>query len=66
VDVTVHEKNSDGTLKELHSPSGGPWGGTYVDENFIKWLTELFGEVTMKQFKEDQWTTSLICFGNLK
>ena len=53
MDVTVHEKNSDGTLKELHSPSGGPWGGTYVDENFIKWLTELFGEVTMKQFKED-------------
>jgi len=53
VDVTVHEKNPDGTLKELHSPSGGPWGGTYVDENFIKWLSKFFGEVTIKQFKEN-------------
>jgi len=49
----VHKKNPDGTLKELHPPSGGPWGGTFVDENYIKWLTEMFGEATMKQFKDD-------------
>ena len=49
----MHEKNLDKTLKELRPPSGGHWGGTVVDENYIKWLTELFGETTMKQFKDD-------------
>ena len=49
----MHEKNLDKTLKELRPPSGGPWGGNYVDENYIKWMTEFFGEATMKQFKDE-------------
>ncbi|WAR14075.1 HS12A-like protein [Mya arenaria] len=27
-DISVHERNPDGTLKEIHKASGGPWGGT--------------------------------------
>ena len=53
VDFSVHERNFDGTLKELHRPSGGPWGGTCVDDRYIAWLTELFGAATMEQFKAE-------------
>jgi len=51
--VSVHEKNFDGTLKELHRPSGGPWGGTKVDDRYIAWLTEMFGKGAMKKLKEE-------------
>jgi len=50
--VSVHVKNFDGTLKELHRPSGGPWGGTKVDDRYIAWLTEMFGKSAMEKLKE--------------
>jgi len=53
VDVTVHEKNLDGTLKELHRASGGPWGGTCVDSAYIAWLTKLFGVKAMEKLKRE-------------
>jgi len=53
VDVSVHEKNPDGTLKELHRPSGGPWGGTTVDNHYIAWLTKMFGKKAMKKLKAE-------------
>jgi len=53
VDVSVHEKQRDGTLKELHRPDGGPWGGTRVDSNYIDWLTTVFGEKVMEKFKKE-------------
>jgi len=53
VDVSVHEKNLDGTLKELHRASGGPWGGTCVDSNYIDWLTQMFGKVAMERLKRE-------------
>jgi len=53
VDVSVHEKNLDGTLKELHRASGGPWGGTCVDDAYIAWLTKLFGEKAMEKLKRE-------------
>jgi len=53
VDISVHEKNRDGSLKELRAASGGPWGGTYVDKNYLDWLTEMFGEGAMKRLKRD-------------
>ncbi|XP_052218936.1 heat shock 70 kDa protein 12B-like isoform X1 [Dreissena polymorpha] len=42
-DISVHEKQSDGSLKNIYAPSGGPWGGIYVDANFIGFMTEVFG-----------------------
>ncbi|WAR11768.1 HS12B-like protein [Mya arenaria] len=51
---SVHEKNVDGTFKEIHKASGGPWGGTCVDHNFISWLTKVFGETTMSRFREEE------------
>jgi len=53
VDVSVHEKNPDGTLKELHRPSGGPWGGTTVDNHYIAWMTKLFGRNAIKELTAD-------------
>ncbi|WAR27485.1 HS12B-like protein [Mya arenaria] len=43
-DISVHEKTSDGNLKQIHKASGGPWGGIFVDENYMKMLGRLFGE----------------------
>ncbi|XP_060602713.1 heat shock 70 kDa protein 12B-like [Ruditapes philippinarum] len=53
-DISVHEKQIDDTLKELHKASGGSWGGTVVDDNFIEWLTKIFGKSTMQRFKDEQ------------
>ena len=32
LDITIHEVQSDGRLKELYNTIGGAWGGTYVDK----------------------------------
>jgi len=53
VDVSVQEKNLDGTLKELHRASGGSWGGNCVTNNYIAWLTDLFGAKSMEKLKRD-------------
>jgi len=45
----VHEKLADGTLCEIHKASGGPWGGTNVDEEFFKWLETIFGKRAMSE-----------------
>jgi hypothetical protein len=34
VDITAHEVRSDKSLKEIHRATGGPWGGTKVDDAF--------------------------------
>ena len=32
IDITIHEVQPDGRLKELYHANGGAWGGTYVDK----------------------------------
>ncbi|XP_053391613.1 heat shock 70 kDa protein 12B-like [Mercenaria mercenaria] len=59
VDITVHEVQRDGTLKELHSPSGGPWGGTVVDMSIDEFLDELFGPDVMREFRDECKTDDL-------
>ena len=44
VDVTVHEIDGSGDIKELYQASGGAWGGTKVDMAFEKFIGEIFGE----------------------
>jgi hypothetical protein len=53
-DISVHEKQIDDTLKELHKASGGPWGGIIVDNNYLEWLTKIFGNTTMQKFTSKQ------------
>ena len=54
MDVSVHDVDSNGTVKELHRASGGPWGLSSVSDIFIAWLTQLLGEDVMKSFKNER------------
>ena len=38
VDITVHEVQGDGNVKELYKANGGPWGGKSVNEAFLQFL----------------------------
>ena len=45
-------------MKEIHPPSGGPWGGITVDKNFEEFLKKIFGIDfinKMKFEKRQQW-----------
>ncbi|XP_052789013.1 heat shock 70 kDa protein 12B-like [Mya arenaria] len=53
VDVSVHERNDNGTLKEIHKASGGAWGGTEVDKRYLQTLDDIFGEESMRRLKEE-------------
>ncbi|KAL3878899.1 hypothetical protein ACJMK2_031225 [Sinanodonta woodiana] len=52
-DITMHEKLHNGSLRELHEPTGGPWGGTRVDEAFRQMLITIVGDKTFKTFCEN-------------
>ncbi|XP_052760705.1 heat shock 70 kDa protein 12A-like isoform X2 [Mya arenaria] len=43
VDITVHTVLENGKLKEMHTPSGGNWGGRRVDEAFEELLDATLG-----------------------
>lgn len=43
VDITVHEIQRNGDIRELHKASGGDWGGTKVDLAFENFLGEIVG-----------------------
>ncbi|XP_071153826.1 heat shock 70 kDa protein 12A-like [Mytilus edulis] len=57
IDVTSYEVQNDSELKELSEPSGGPWGRTFVDQEYESFLKDLFGkdvwETYIKQCPED-------------
>ncbi|KAH3771777.1 hypothetical protein DPMN_173106 [Dreissena polymorpha] len=53
-DITVHEKVAAGNLKEVHRASGGPWGGTFVDSEFIQLISSIVGGPTMAAFMKEQ------------
>ena len=38
VDITVHEVQADGNVKELYKANGGPWGGKSINEAFLQFL----------------------------
>ncbi|KAL5011725.1 hypothetical protein ScPMuIL_010276 [Solemya velum] len=53
VDITVHEVTHNLSIKELHQASGGPWGGTKVDEEFQKLLISIIGSFVFEEFKRN-------------
>ncbi|KAL3878676.1 hypothetical protein ACJMK2_031007 [Sinanodonta woodiana] len=53
-EITVYEKQADGSLRELHEPTGGAWGGTKVDEAFHQMLIKIVGAKTFKKFCDTQ------------
>ncbi|XP_060606755.1 heat shock 70 kDa protein 12A-like [Ruditapes philippinarum] len=53
VDLTVHHIEYDGRLSEIARASGGAWGGTQVDEAYLKFLEELFCRCVFQAFREN-------------
>lgn len=51
VDITVHEVQPNGSLKELYKANGGNWGGTYVDKAFRDLLADIVGNDVMDNFQ---------------
>ncbi|XP_069131145.1 heat shock 70 kDa protein 12B-like isoform X1 [Argopecten irradians] len=52
-DITVHERQMNDSLREIHEPSWGPWGGTAVDREFFTFLGNVFGEKAIENFKKN-------------
>lgn len=44
IDITTHQVMEDGNVKELIKATGGNWGGTRVDEEYIDFVKCLIGE----------------------
>ncbi|KAL3878389.1 hypothetical protein ACJMK2_030745 [Sinanodonta woodiana] len=53
VDVTVREVAEGRKLKEIHVATGGAWGGTKVNDNFINFMEELLGQDVWRSFCEN-------------
>lgn len=52
-EITIYLKKSDGTLKELHRPTGGLWGSTKINEAFERMMIEIVGSKVFEKFKND-------------
>lgn len=50
VDLTVHELDEGGKLKELYKATGGAWGSMGIDCQFEALLADIFGEKFMANF----------------
>ncbi|KAK3594552.1 hypothetical protein CHS0354_023609 [Potamilus streckersoni] len=53
VDVTVREVAEGRRLKEIYVATGGAWGGTKVNENFMNFMEELLGRDVWYKFCTD-------------
>ena len=49
--MTVHEIQNNGTIKEIHKVTGGPYGGIKVNEEFEGLLEELLGAEKLKRYQ---------------
>lgn len=52
MDITVHEVEKNGQLKELERASGGHWGGTSVDVAFKNALAEIVTKEMIETYRQ--------------
>ena len=67
--MTAHEVLVTGKVKEIHTACGGAWGGTKVDDNFIKLLEEVLGRNFITEFQKhcpQQWLLFMVTFERVK
>ena len=50
LDVTVHQIQENGTIKEIHKATGGPFGGQKVNKQFIALLGEIFSQTFIENY----------------
>ncbi|KAK3099358.1 hypothetical protein FSP39_003254 [Pinctada imbricata] len=65
VDITAHEVSEDGGLRELHQACGGNWGGNRVNDQFVEFLEELFGNEVITKIRHespDDWLDLILQF----
>ncbi|XP_052779685.1 heat shock 70 kDa protein 12A-like [Mya arenaria] len=51
VDIAVQQVTETGLIKNIHVASGGDWGGSKVDEEFFKFITNIIGDKAFEVFK---------------
>lgn len=49
--MTAHEILANGNIKEIHQVTGGAYGGTKVDEEFVSLLERFFGTALVGTFR---------------
>ncbi|VDI42555.1 Hypothetical predicted protein [Mytilus galloprovincialis] len=52
-DITVLRYHKDETLEKVMLTSGGPWGGTSVDQTFLSFMIDLFGTDVITRLKDE-------------
>ncbi|CAC5426280.1 unnamed protein product [Mytilus coruscus] len=52
-DIVIQKKLKDGKLKDLCKPCGDECGGTHVDKEFMKVVSQILGNDVMIAFKRD-------------
>ncbi|XP_078331448.1 heat shock 70 kDa protein 12A-like [Crassostrea virginica] len=52
-DFSVHAVEDEGTLTELYRASGGPYGGIYVDKEYLKMYDTIFGKEAIDKLKKE-------------
>ena len=50
LDVTVHQIQENGTIKEIHKATGGPFGGQKVNKQFIDLLGKIFNQKFIENY----------------
>lgn len=53
MDITVYKVDKDEKFHEIYPPSGGPWGGTLVDEKMYEFIENIFGTKVLEIFKNE-------------
>lgn len=53
IDITAHQVMEDGNVRELIKATGGNWGGTRVDEEYMNFIKCLIGETTTKELSKN-------------
>lgn len=56
----------NGTLSEVHQPTGGPWGGSLVDQAFHEFLINIFGKSAIQNFSENYKSDELYLLRNFE
>eukprot|EP00058_Branchiostoma_floridae_P006841 XP_002592329.1 hypothetical protein BRAFLDRAFT_240123 [Branchiostoma floridae] len=51
VDITTHEIRPDNRVKEVYAATGGAWGGTQVDEQFVALIELVFGKTFIDDYR---------------
>lgn len=52
-DITVHKREEDDRLTEIHKATGGAWGGTRVDEEFLQLIIRIVGAPVLEKFRNE-------------